>query len=274
MQRFPFVPLILMACLVVFGYFSISPRTYPEALIERFDAPDGPVIVFNHNGMTMMTFYEDNWNFVESASDPHDSTALPIDYMQYLANAPLMYTGRTERLLMIGMGGGMVTSHLHHYLPQMDITAVEISPTVVEVARKHFGFVETPHYRPVVMDGLEYLMQQTQPYDIILLDAFADNTIPAHLATPEFYQEVAARLRDGGVAAQNIETVNTPPKEVIAAMSAAFDHLDIYAVRSNFVLIGYNGVKKNTTTLRTQAQTYPGLRYPPEAMISRRKEVK
>lgn len=253
-----------------------SPRTYPEALIERLNTPDGTIIVFERDGVRMMTFNETNWNFVESAYDPRDPFALPAPYTRYLT-APLMYMPTPQRILMIGMGGGQTTTYLHHHLPKADITAVEIDPAVAELARKYFGFEETPHYRAAVADGLEYLRSQTELYDMIILDAFSEGRIPEHLATPEFYRETAKHLTPHGAIAQNVETAHTHLEEVVAAMGEAYRHLDVYHIRGNFVVVGYNGDMLKEGALRTQArivqQTY-GLRYPPEELMPRRLKIK
>ena len=271
-----FFSLLFVALLAAFAIFGQSPSTYPEALIERIDTPDGSIIVFARDGTRMMSFNEDNWNFVESAYDPDDPFSLPAPYTRYLT-AALMYPARTQRILMIGMGGGQTTTYLHHHVPEADITAVEIDPHVVEIARKHFGFTEAENYRATVADGLEYLKAQNTPYDIIILDAFSDGRIPGHLATLEFYREAAEHLSEHGAVSQNVETVNTRAEEVIASMSDAFAHLDSYRAGRNFVLVGYNGEAKSESDLRAQAEalqkTY-GFRYPPEEFLRTRQTVK
>ncbi len=276
MQKFPILPIVFLACIGATFFFNETPKTYPQTIIERVDTPGGPIIVFERDGLTYMTFNEENWNFVESAYNPNDREALPVEYTQLLT-ASLMYAPAHERILMIGMGGGMVTNYLSRHLKTSDITAVEIDPYVVDIAKKHFGFTENERYRAVIMDGADFLTRQNTPYDIIILDAFSDNVIPPHLKTAEFYRDVAAHLTPGGAVAQNVETVKTQPKEVIAAMSEVFDHIDIYAVRSNFVIIGYRGEQLDPGALALRAEglqkTY-GLRYPPAAFLSSRKAIK
>ncbi|VDK77779.1 unnamed protein product [Anisakis simplex] len=45
---------------------------------------------------------------------------------------------------------------------QMNITVVELEPTMVEIARKYFGLKEDETQRVVVMDGLEYLQDSSR----------------------------------------------------------------------------------------------------------------
>ena len=47
------------------------------------------------------------------------------------------------------------------------------------------------------MDGRAYLLRNTEAFDAIVLDAFADRTaIPAHLLTREFFALVRSRLAE------------------------------------------------------------------------------
>ncbi len=49
----------------------------------------------------------------------------------------------------------------------------------------------------VAMDGRAYLLRHRDPFDVIVLDAFADReTMPAHLQTREFFELLRARLAE------------------------------------------------------------------------------
>lgn len=277
-QRLPSaISFALVAALVFSAYHSKSAKTYPDALLEKINTPDGAIIIFEQDGLRMMTFNEDDWNYVESAWEPDDPGDLPVEYMRYLSAALMYPPASPERMLMIGMGGGSLTTYLHRYLPNADITAVEIDPHVVAAAEKYFGFAPDERYRAVVMDGREYLNQQNEPYDLIILDAFSDQRIPDHLAGVDFYREAAAHLTPGGAVAQNLETTNSPSNDILAAMTQAFDHLDIYRASRNFVLIGYNGEARDKSMLRQRArdiQSRFALRYAPEDFLTHYKKLK
>ncbi len=236
-------------------YEASHPATFPDQLIEQVDTDDGPIIIYEHQGTIRMTFNPENWTLVESAYDPRQPDYLAFPYARYLS-AALMYTDTPKRITMIGMGGGTLTSYLHRHLPNADISAVEISPEVVELAKRYFDFTPDTHYRAVLADGLDYLKQRTKPYDIIILDAYADGVIPAHLATVAFYQEVSSALSEGGVVSQNIETTQTDETVIVQRMQEAFDHVDVYPLRHNVVAIAYNGEVQDEDMLQARANRY------------------
>uniref|UniRef100_A0A158P7Y8 Methyltransf_25 domain-containing protein n=1 Tax=Angiostrongylus cantonensis TaxID=6313 RepID=A0A158P7Y8_ANGCA len=77
-------------------------------------------------------------------------------------------------VLVVGLGGGFVSGHLHQNFPQMRITAVEISPATVNMAKKWFSLETDDRYQVVVDDGVQYLrrsVEQGQQFDAIILDA-------------------------------------------------------------------------------------------------------
>ncbi|KAK6740041.1 hypothetical protein RB195_008483 [Necator americanus] len=78
------------------------------------------------------------------------------------------------KVLSIGLGGGTLDGFLHHVFPLMDITVVDISPQIVNMARKWFGLKEDDHHRVEIADGVKFLAEKAKMgwiYDVILLDA-------------------------------------------------------------------------------------------------------
>ena len=84
--------------------------------------------------------------------------------------------------------------------------AVEIDPEVVEIAHQHFG-LEEDAARVFVMDGRRFLREHTDPYDLIVLDAFGSSAIPFHLVSREAMALMADRLTPQGVLVMNVEAV-------------------------------------------------------------------
>lgn len=106
-------------------------------------------------------------------------------------------------LLLIGLGGGTVAKKFSK--EGWEVTAVEIDPKVVAIAREYFGLKSTEadiH----AMDGRKFLITHPDPFDLIVMDAFGSSSIPFHLVTKESFGLIATRLRDDGVLAVNLES--------------------------------------------------------------------
>ncbi|VDM75129.1 unnamed protein product [Strongylus vulgaris] len=68
----------------------------------------------------------------------------------------------TAKILSIGLGGGTIDSFLHEVFPQMDITVVEISRRILDMAKKWFGLVEDDHHRVEIVDGITFLAEKAK----------------------------------------------------------------------------------------------------------------
>lgn len=117
----------------------------------------------------------------------------------YAASAP-------RRVLVVGLGGGVLPRAIRDAFPQVEIDSVELDPAVARVAGSHFGFTPDARSRVYVDDGRVFVRKQKRAgvrYDIILMDAFEKDYIPEHMLTREFLAEVRSILQPGGVVAAN-----------------------------------------------------------------------
>jgi predicted membrane-bound spermidine synthase len=106
------------------------------------------------------------------------------------------------KLLLVGLGGGSVARSYDE--TGWDVTAVEIDPMVVELAREYFDLGDAA--RVTVQDGRRFLAEEDDRYDIIVLDAFGSSSIPFHLVTEEAFALVRERLTSDGVLGINVES--------------------------------------------------------------------
>jgi predicted membrane-bound spermidine synthase len=125
----------------------------------------------------------------------------PYDIFGYV---PFMVQSeqRTRNVLLIGLGGANMPRLYEQLLGdtfQFSITAVEIDPVVVSMAKKYFALDELD-VNVVVDDARHFLRTTDKKYDIIIVDAYTHETqIPPMLATQEFFQQTKERLTPGVV---------------------------------------------------------------------------
>ena len=111
-----------------------------------------------------------------------------------------------RKILIIGLGGGVLPTALVKMFPDTRIDVVEIDPAVVKVARQFFGFNPDQRIQVFEEDGRVFVKRagkSGRQYDLIMLDAFDHEYIPEHLLTQEFLFEVKALLTADGVLAAN-----------------------------------------------------------------------
>jgi spermidine synthase len=88
--------------------------------------------------------------------------------------------------------------------------------------------LETSKSRLHESDARVFLNRHSEPYDLIMVDAFTGSYIPFHLMTKEFYRLVRDRLAPHGVAAFNFIPGTKLYDSNIRTLKAVFDAVDLY----------------------------------------------
>jgi spermidine synthase len=138
------------------------------------------------------------------------------------------------------------------------VHAIDIDRHVLELGARYFGL--SPHSRLHVHldDGRRWLEASREVYDVIMLDAYDDESIPASLRGADFFQVVAAHLTRSGVFMQNVYTAQVDQRQLTEAIRASFDHVDVYRVGRSDVLAAYHGPKREPEKLKLRARRLDG----------------
>src|SRR5215216_1302038 len=186
---------------------------------------------------------------VHSVYDPDELlTGGPWDYFMV---APLMVENAAAAAtsvgpldaLLIGLAGGTVARELTAAYGPIPITGVEIDPEITDVAREYFALDEMKNLNVIVADGRYALRTSDAAFDLIGVDAYRQPYIPFQLTSREFFQDVSAHLRPGGVAVVNAGRTRTDFRLVNAIGSTMRDVFPYVAAidvsrYTNTILIG------------------------------------
>lgn len=124
-------------------------------------------------------------------------------YYDYALAAPFMTSGNGEKdILILGMGSGTYAKQCREYLDNANIEGVEIDEKITGLAREYF---ELPEDIPVTTyDGRAFLNVSDKKYDVIMVDAYQDITIPFQMSSVEFFRDVKSHLKENGVMVVNM----------------------------------------------------------------------
>ena len=204
-------------------------------------------------------------------------------YYDYALAAPVM-AGAAEKntdVLVLGMGTGTFALQTQRYFPDSSISGVEIDQKITDLAGKYF---QLPDTIPVTTyDGRAYLQAVDQKYDVIMVDAYQDITIPFQMSTVEFFSMVRDHLNPGGVMVVNMNmhsegegSINAYLADTIASVFPAVMTADVqggsnrelYAAMDAATLGGFDGnvsalpegdLKQHMQTVSQQLTAYvPG----------------
>lgn len=108
------------------------------------------------------------------------------------------------RSLTIGGGGYTFPRYMEVLYPNAHIEVVEIDPDVTRVAYKYLGLPKNTRILSYNTDGRWFVINCKARYDVIFIDAFNDLSIPYHLITKEFSQQLKDILNPNGMLLTNI----------------------------------------------------------------------
>ena len=103
------------------------------------------------------------------------------------------------RVGVIGLGAGVIASWMK---PGDALVFYEISPRVVDIAKREFTFLDDTAARTELVMGDGRLSLEREPprgYDVMGIDAFSGDSIPMHLVTREAMALYVKHLKPDGV---------------------------------------------------------------------------
>lgn len=163
------------------------------------------IYVFQDGNMRELWFKGDEDYFLQSRIDVTDVLSMNMIYSQLMLAALFLHPS-PKRVLIVGLGGAILPIFLAHLCPDLRIDIVEIDSKVIEISKKYFFFKETDLCRVYAGDGRLFIQERLgkSTYDLVLLDAFKSGSVPYHLKTLQFYEEINRLLTPNGVVGSNL----------------------------------------------------------------------
>ncbi len=218
-----FAAILLALCIL---YFASGRTKSPRILVGVIVL----VLSFLFGHSDSFAFWEDNLTFEGESvynylqvKDDANTTALSTNvlfgvqsvyvkdesltglYYDYAMAAPMMAdVNKSDGLdvLILGMGTGTYATQCERYFGNLNMEGVEIDSDITKLAHEYFHLSEDiPVY---TYDGRAYLSCVDQTYDVIMVDAYQDITIPFQMSSVEFFRQVQSHLNKGGVMVVNM----------------------------------------------------------------------
>lgn len=213
----------------------------PEAILRHVPLWDGPVpgrIMYSAAGASsnvMLIQGEKEFELftggsLESALAPKGAVGGAEMYQRWLGALPVLARPKSRSMLLVGFGGGNAVAGVPATVKSID--AVELEPKVIDALETvaHLRLqnpLDDPRVNIVFNDARGALSLTTKQYDIIVSQPSHPWSAGAsHLYTWEFLSLVKARLKEGGVLLQWMNT-NFVDEELLKSLGATL--LDVFA---------------------------------------------
>lgn len=178
--------------------------TNPGTLVHK-DHGHGLRIEIRDSGELRSLYFADGQ--LQSRINMARPWELVVPYTRYMAGA-LLLVPNPRRILLIGLGAGALVQFFVRHVPECQMTCVENSPLVIQLARGFFRLPNEPRITMECCDGFDYLMTATPGYDLLLVDAFDQEGMAASIYRQEFFEQCARLLNQDGVMACNLWSGN------------------------------------------------------------------
>jgi predicted membrane-bound spermidine synthase len=136
---------------------------------------------------------------------------------------PKRVAGEGLRIGVVGLGAGIISV----YGKQGDaIRYYEIDPDVIHYANKYFSYMrDSLATNDIVLGDARVCLERelvdgSQKFDILVIDAFSGDAVPMHLLTRECFRVYQAHLADGGILVMNISNDNVDLAPVVRGHAA------------------------------------------------------
>ncbi len=245
--------LILIFCVAAFSqlfFVNVAAARGLGRLIYKKNSLYHRISVYRRGSVVTLRFGKRPAVQAQSQVNLNDLRQHSLEYTR-LAFCGLLYRPEPERMLVLGLGGGVIPREMRHYLPTLEIDVVEIDPEIPLIAKRFFGFREDDKLRVHIADGRMFIKKQLRrdpvpKYDLIILDAFNSDYIPFHLMTKEFLEEVKGVLAEDGVVIANVFYSNRLFDAELKTFLAVFGRCQVflgdYSVNAMLVSPGSTGL--------------------------------
>jgi 16S rRNA G966 N2-methylase RsmD len=117
-------------------------------------------------------------------------------------------SNESPHVVVAGLGSGGLAAYC---LPGDNFTFIEIDTEVVSLAQKYFTYLDACKEHTIVVGDARLVLESEQQnksvsYDLIILDAYADDMMPVHLLTTEAIALYSSLLTEEGIIAVHISS--------------------------------------------------------------------
>ena len=125
-------------------------------------------------------------------------------YHEMMTHVPLVTHRKVESVLVIGGGDGGILREVLKHDSVKRIVLVEIDPEVIHFSKLYLPFVskgslDDPRVEIVIQDGMEFVKESNEHFDVILCDSTDPEGPGAVLFTDAFYGYCKGMLNPGGI---------------------------------------------------------------------------
>jgi len=134
----------------------------------------------------------------------------------------------------IGMGAGVISAFLQN---ADKTTFFELNPAVVFTAKNYFSFINNSLSKKINIiegDGRLNIVKFQDNFDLLLIDAFTGDAIPAHLLTDEAFKIYLTKIENDGLIIFHISNRHIDLVPVMKALALS-NNMNCYIINQSVI---------------------------------------
>ena len=165
---------------------------YDGVVIFRQDDEFGPVEVVQNRSSRKLYFgspIEQSCQFLNAPMQlgfEYHEKMLSV-YQDFLDRTPV---SKNAQALILGLGGGSLTTHLNLHHPKLPITTVELRAPVIAAAYQFFHLPQVPELQVVQADALDFVKQTEPQFQVVFVDLYNEFGMPSEFYSSEFQTDL------------------------------------------------------------------------------------
>jgi spermidine synthase len=184
-----------------------------------------------YNGRKARVLYSGNRSAAQSGIALDGKNEMLFDYNERFME--LARGLRPNSVLLIGGGSFTLPAALLRQKPDLELDVVEPDAQLETIGKRYFGYQPGTNTRSHAMGGAAYLEQCRRTYDMVIIDAFVHDEVPAELQTAETTQQLRRVLKPGGMLAMNIISASLGRRSALLerqqeALAGVFGDVEIF----------------------------------------------
>lgn len=110
-----------------------------------------------------------------------------------------IYFDSKSDILLLGLGAGSIVHSLRKkFKHRGTITAIELDPVVIDLARNEFEVATLNDVNIIESDAYEFVQEAHETFHLIIVDLFIDNKVPSQFYTTDFWEHIIKNVKSKG----------------------------------------------------------------------------
>lgn len=140
---------------------------------------------------------------------------------------------KKKDILILGGGAFSMPRYFAEKYPRSSITVVEIDPELPKIASEYFFYDNPPNVEIINDDARTFLEKNEKKFDVVVVDAFSDTSVPFSMTSLEYAQTLDKATRSESVVAVNLIASSTGAcQELLAGINNSYS--SVFSHRAHF----------------------------------------